>query len=446
MPFGKIINIYYVIPTYISIVKIAFTNFCERELIMNTGDTAWLLAASALVLLMTPGLAFFYGGLVRHTDVINTIKMSFVSLALIAVEWAVIGYSLSFSSGSSLIGGLAWVGIQNVGPDPNADYAATIPHVLFMAYQMMFAIITPALISGAIVGRMRFKAYLLFILLWGLLVYNPLAHWVWAVDGWLRALGALDFAGGTVVHISAGFSALAAAIILGPRENGKHSGRPHNVPFVILGASLLWFGWFGFNAGSALGANGLASLAFVTTMLSAAAAVITWIVIEMIHKDRPTSVGAAIAAVVGLVAITPAAGFVTPMSAIAIGFIASGVCYGSLQLFAKTKIDDTLDVFACHGVGGVVGALLTGVFALKSVNPAGADGLLAGNASQLLYQVVAIVATAAFSIAGTTVIMLGLKYSLGLRPSQMNFDFGIDTIEHGETAYDISSQQIGEPA
>ncbi|MEQ1643834.1 MAG: ammonium transporter, partial [Pyrinomonadaceae bacterium] len=318
---------------------------------MNTGDTAWLLIASALVLLMTPGLAFFYGGLVRDTDVINTIKMSFVSLALIAVEWAVIGYSLSFSTGTSLIGGLAWVGLQNVGPDPIADYAATIPHLLFMAYQMMFAIITPALISGAIVGRMRFKAYLLFIFLWGLLVYNPLAHWVWAVDGWLRALGALDFAGGTVVHISAGFSALAAAIILGPRENGKHSGRPHNVPFVILGASLLWFGWFGFNAGSALGANSLASLAFVTTMLSAAAAVITWIVIEMIHKDRPTSVGAAIAAVVGLVAITPAAGFVTPMSAIAIGFIASGVCYGSLQLFAKTKIDDTLDVFACHGVG-----------------------------------------------------------------------------------------------
>lgn len=388
---------------------------------------------------MTPGLAFFYGGLVRDTDVINTIKMSFVSLALIAVEWAIIGYSLSFSASSPFIGGLTWIGLQSVGAEPNADYAATVPHLAFMAYQMMFAIITPALISGAIVGRMRFKTYLLFIFFWGLLVYNPLAHWVWGVDGWLRSIGALDFAGGTVVHISAGFSALAAAVILGPRESGKHSGRPHNVPFVILGASLLWFGWFGFNAGSALGANGLASLALVTTMLSAAAAVTTWIVIEMTHKDRPTSVGAAIAAVVGLVAITPAAGFVTPMSAIAIGFIASGVCYGALQLFGKTKIDDTLDVFACHGVGGVVGAVLTGIFAVKSVNPAGADGLLAGNPRLLVAQVIAIVATAVFSVACTTVILLGLKYTFGLRPRRLQYEAGIDKAEHGEKAYDITA-------
>ena len=404
---------------------------------MDTGDTAWLLIASALVLLMTPGLAFFYGGLVRDTDVINTIKMSFVALAIIAVEWAVVGYSLAFSANSTLIGGFLWAGLTGVGPEPNADYAATVPHLAFMGYQMMFAIITPALISGAIVGRMRFKAYLLFILMWGLLIYNPIAHWVWAVDGWLRSLGALDFAGGTVVHISAGFSALAAAMILGPRKDDAHS-QPHNVPFVILGASLLWFGWFGFNAGSALGANGLASLAFVTTMLSAAAAVTVWILIEMFLKGRPTSVGAAIAAVVGLVAITPAAGFVTPMAATATGAIASGVCFVSLQLFAKTKIDDTLDVFACHGVGGVVGAVLTGVFAVKSVNPAGADGLLAGNPQLLTAQLLAIVATASFSVIGTMVIMYAIKFPIGLRPRTTDDESGIDSIEHGERAYDLT--------
>lgn len=405
---------------------------------MNTGDTAWLLMASALVLLMTPGLAFFYGGLVRDTDVINTIKMSFVSLAVIALEWAVVGYSLSFSSGSSFLGSLTWLGLSGVGEAPNADYAANVPHLAFMAYQMMFAIITPALISGAIVGRMRFKAYLLFILMWGLLIYNPLAHWVWGVGGWLRNLGTLDFAGGTVVHISAGFSALVAAMILGPRESGKHANQPHNVPFVILGASLLWFGWFGFNAGSALGANGLASLALVTTTLSAASAVMTWILIEMVHKERPTSVGACVAAVVGLVAITPAAGFVTPMAAILIGFIASAVSYGALQLFGKTPIDDTLDVFACHGVGGVVGALLTGVFATKSVNEAGADGLLAGNPYLLVSQTAAILATAIFAMLGTSLIMFALKYTLGLRPRQIA-ESGIDNTEHGERAYDLSA-------
>jgi len=406
---------------------------------MNTGDTAWLLISSDLVLLMKPGLAFFYGGLVRDTDVINTIKMSFVSLALIALEWAIIGYSLSFATGTSILGGLAFLGLSGVGTDPNPDYAAGVPHLAFMSYQMMFAIITPALISGAIVGRMRFKAYLLFILFWGLFIYNPIAHWVWGTGGWLRTLGALDFAGGTVVHISAGFSALVAAMILGPRENGKRADRPHNVPFVILGASLLWFGWFGFNAGSALGANGLASVAFVSTMLSAAAAVMMWIVIEMIHKERPTSVGAAIAAVVGLVAITPAAGFVTPLSAIGIGVIASAACYGALQLFGRTKIDDTLDVFACHGVGGVVGALLTGVFASKAVNPAGADGLFAGNAAQLIPQVIAIITTAVFAMSGTAVIMFALKHTLGLRSERVVEEAGIDTIEHGERAYAMSA-------
>src|SRR5262245_9277961 len=286
---------------------------------MNSGDTSWLLISSALVLLMTPGLAFFYGGLVRDTDVVNTIKMSFVSLAVIAVEWAVIGYTMAFGPGTAIIGGTSWIGLRNVTFSPNAEYAPSVPHLTFMTFQMMFAIITPALISGAVVGRMRFRAYLLFILLWSVVVYDPVAHWVWGVGGWLRELGALDFAGGSVVHISAGVSALVAAKILGPRKPVEKEQVPHNVPFVILGASLLWFGWFGFNAGSALSAGGLASLAFLTTNLSAAAAVVTWVLLESALKQRTSGVGAAVAAVGGLVAIRPAAGVVTPASAIAIG-------------------------------------------------------------------------------------------------------------------------------
>ncbi len=405
---------------------------------MNSGDTAWVLISTALVLLMTPGLAFFYGGLVRDTDVLNTIKMSFVCLGVIALEWALIGYTLAFSINNPLIGGFVWAGLANVSAEPNADYAATIPHYTFAAYQMMFAVITPALISGAIVGRMRFKAYLLFVLLWALVVYNPLAHWVWAAGGWIRELGALDFAGGTVVHISAGVSAVVAAMILGPREpETRRNSQPHNVPFVILGASLLWFGWFGFNAGSALSAGGVASLAFLTTNLSAAAAVVTWIVIEIKFKDRPTSIGAAIAAVVGLVAITPAAGFVTPLSAMLIGAIASAVCYGTMQLFGRTNIDDTLDVFACHGVGGIVGALLTGVFATTAVNPAAADGLLAGNAKLLGAQAIAILAAVLLAIVGTTAIMYFLKFTIGLRPRNLIAETGIDRHEHGEKAYTL---------
>jgi ammonium transporter, Amt family len=273
-----------------------------------------MIISSALVLLMTPGLAFFYGGLVRDTDVINTIKMSFISLAVIALEWAALGYSMAFAPGTPLLGGLTWAGLSGVGEAPNAEYAATVPHLAFMTFQMMFAVITPALISGAVVGRMRFRVYMLFILLWGLAVYNPIAHWVWGTGGWLRELGALDFAGGSVVHISAGVSALVAALILGSGQAPKPEHKvPHNVPFVILGASLLWFGWFGFNAGSALTAGGLASLAFVTTNLSAAAAVVTWVLLESALRNRTSGVGAAVAAVVGLVAITPAAGFVTPL-------------------------------------------------------------------------------------------------------------------------------------
>jgi Amt family ammonium transporter len=407
---------------------------------MNSGDTAWLMISTALVLLMTPGLAFFYGGLVRDTYVVNTIKMSFICLAVIALEWAIVGYSLAFSNGSPYVGGLSWLGLNGVGVEPNPDYAASVPHYSFMAFQMMFAIITPALISGAIVGRMRFKAYLPFVVLWGLLVYNPLAHWVWATDGWIRGLGALDFAGGTVVHISAGISALVAALILGPRDSESRSqSAPHNVPFVILGASMLWFGWFGFNAGSALTAGGLASLAFITTNLSAAAAVVVWVAIEMISRNRPSSVGASIAAVVGLVAITPAAGFVAPMSAIAIGSIASITCFFAMRAFGKTGIDDTLDVFACHGVGGIVGALLTGVFATKTVNEAGANGLLYGNASLLGKQLIAVVAVIAFAAVSTAAIMYFLRFTIGLRPQKLFESQSIDAAEHGEQAYAYDS-------
>ena len=410
---------------------------------MNTGDTAWLMISSALVLLMTPGLAFFYGGLVRDTDVVNTIKMSYISLAVIAIEWALVGYSLAFSPGTSVLGGLSWLGLSGVGLEPNPQYAATVPEYAFLTFQMMFAIITPALISGAVVGRMKFRSYLLFILLWALLVYNPVAHWVWGTGGWLRNLGAIDFAGGAVVHISAGVSALIAAIILGPRTSAKESEDiPHNVPFVILGASLLWFGWFGFNAGSALTAGSLASLAVITTTLSAAAAVVTWVVIEMIFKSKPTAVGAAIAAVIGLVAITPAAGFVTPLSSMAIGAITAVVCYTAMRLLGRTRIDDTLDVFACHGVGGITGALLTGIFATTSVNPAGANGLLYGNPKLIGFQLIAIISTAGMAALGTAGLMYGIKVTIGLRPSRLHESPGIDEVEHGEEAYGFGKRSL----
>jgi Amt family ammonium transporter len=410
---------------------------------LNSGDTAWMIISSALVLLMTPGLAFFYGGLVRDTDVINTIKMSFISLAVIALEWAALGYSMAFAPGTSLLGGLAWVWLSGVGEAPNAEYAATVPHLAFMTFQMMFAIITPALISGAVVGRMRFRVYMVFILLWGLVVYNPIAHWVWGDGGWLRELGALDFAGGAVVHISAGVSALVAALILGPGHTPKpeHEG-PHNVPFVILGASLLWFGWFGFNAGSALTAGGLASLAFVTTNLSAAAAVVTWVLLESALKNQTSGVGAAVAAVVGLVAITPAAGFVTPMASVAIGSVAALVCYATLHLLGRTRLDDRLDVFACHGVGGIVGALLTGVFATKSVNPAGTDGLLYGNAKLLAVQLASVAATAGLAALGTATILLTLRWLMGLRPAHLGEAWGMDAVEHGEVAYALGTASL----
>jgi Amt family ammonium transporter len=346
---------------------------------INSGDTAWVLVSCALVPLMTPGLAFFYGGLVRSNQVLNTMKMSFVSLGLGSIIWALLGYSLAFSSGNAFIGGIEWLGLQNVTAEPNPQYGQTVPHLAFVVFQMMFAVITPALISGAIVGRMRFKAYTLFISLWMLVVYVPLGHWVWGPDGWIAGLGAVDFAGGTVVHVSAGVAALVAALFIGHRQTRAldEAEAAHNVPFVVLGASLLWFGWFGFNAGSALAADGVAALAVTTTMLSAAAAIATWMLVDIWRTGKPQITGTAIAAVVGLVAITPAAGFVTPLSAMFIGAAGAAASYVAIAIIKRSGVDDTLDVFACHGVGGVVGSILTGVFATTAVNSAGADGLLA---------------------------------------------------------------------
>jgi Amt family ammonium transporter len=405
---------------------------------MDTGSTAWVLVSVALVLLMTPGLAFFYCGLVREKQVVNTIKMSFVALGIIAIEWALIGYSMAFAPGSAWVGGLEWIGLGGVTAAVEPRYAEGIPHMAFMAFQMMFAIITPALISGAVVGRMKFRAYVLFILFWGLLVYNPLAHWVWGPGGWIGEMGALDFAGGTVVHVSAGVSALVAAMMLGPRNGATDSeteATPHNVPFVVLGASLLWFGWFGFNAGSALAADGLAAHAVVTTMLSAAAAVVAWIALEGLMSGRPTATGSSIAAVVGLVAITPGAGFVTPMAAMLIGAVTAGASFAALRVLSRTRLDDTLDVFACHGVGGIVGSILTGVFATTAVNAGGADGLLAGDPGLMWAQVVGVVAAATFAACGTVVILTAIRATVGLRASRIAEEYGIDLFEHAERAY-----------
>ena len=400
------------------------------------GDTAWVLISTAMVLIMVPGLACFYGGLTRNRAVLNTMLMSFGALAVMSVFWVVAGYSLAFSRGSSWLGDLAWLGMHGVDATPNATYSASVPHVLFAAFQMMFAGITVALISGAVVERMRFTAFLLFALLWGGLVYVPLAHWVWADGGWLRSLGALDFAGGTVVHISAGVAALILARMLGRRHDaGRTAILPHNVPMTLLGAGILWFGWFGFNAGSALAANGVAANAAITTHTAAAAGLLSWLLVDFIRTRHATAVGAATGAVAGLVAITPAAGFVSPMSAIAIGFIGSACAYAAIQLRARTSLDDALDVFACHGVAGIVGALATGVFATKVINKDGADGLLAGNAHLLGVQGVAVLATIAFVSVMTPAVVLLVNAITKIRVSLADELSGVDTSEHREEGY-----------
>ena len=400
------------------------------------GDVAWVLISTALVALMVPGLAFFYGGLVHSKSTLNTMLMCLGALAVITVQWVLVGYSLAFGPGNGWIGSLAWAGFQGVSGTPNPTYAGALPHVLFAAFQGMFAGITVALVAGAVIDRMRFLAYLLFGVLWSTLIYDPLAHWVWGDGGWLRTLGALDFAGGTVVHISAGITALVLAHTLGPRRDFKRLPTvPHNVPFTLLGAGLLWFGWFGFNAGSALAADGIAANALLTTHASAAAALVAWMLLEARRSGRATAVGAATGAVVGLVAITPAAGFVTPLSALAIGALAAPCSFAALHYRASTRVDDTLDVFACHGVAGIAGAVLTGVFASKAVNPGGADGLLHGNASLVGIQIVAVLATIAFAALGSVAILAGLRAVVPLRVGLDAEVQGLDIAEHGEEAY-----------
>ncbi|HTT68115.1 MAG TPA: ammonium transporter [Gemmatimonadales bacterium] len=403
---------------------------------LSAGDTAWVLMSSALVLLMTVGLAFFYGGLVRPKNSLNTMMMSVVALGVVGVQWVVAGYSLAFAPGSGWLGGLGWALFRGVGVAPAPAYAATIPHQAHALFQGMFAIITPALISGAIVERMRFRAYVAFLVLWSFLVYDPLAHWVWGQGGWLATRGALDFAGGTVVHISAGVSALVVARLLGPRQDFRRTPlAPHSVPLVLLGAGLLWFGWFGFNAGSALAANGIATLAFVNTNAAAAAALVTWAALDTLRLGKATAVGAATGAVAGLVAITPAAGYVSAPAALAIGVLGAGVSYAAMQVRSRTRLDDSLDVFSCHGMAGMTGALLTGVFASRAINPGGADGVLAGNLAQLGVQALAVLAAVAISAVGTAAIFGLLYLTMDVRAGVHDEITGLDISDHGEEAY-----------
>ncbi len=409
---------------------------------MNTGDTAWVLISSALVLGMTiPGLAFFYGGLVRRKNVLSILMQCFIITCVISLQWFLFGYSLAFGpdTGMGIIGSLKWAGLNFVGGQPNADYAATIPHQVFMIFQAMFAIITPALIIGAFAERMKFSAFLIFTVLWATLVYDPLAHWVWGTGGWLRNLGALDFAGGIVVHVSSGISALTLAILLGKRCGyARQPFRPHNLPFTVLGAALLWFGWFGFNAGSALGANELAANAFVTTHIAAATAGLTWALIEWWHHGAPTILGAATGVVAGLVAITPACGFVNPMNAIFIGILVALFCYIAVVLI-KTRLgyDDSLDAFGVHGVGGVWGTLATGLFAEKAVNAAGADGLLFGNAKLFFIQFLLVVVVPLFAAGMTWIIFKAVDALVGMRVEKQDEIVGLDLTQQSESAYTV---------
>lgn len=403
---------------------------------INTGDTAWVLMCTALVLLMTPALAFFYGGMVRKKNILSTLTLSIIMMAVISLQWVLFGYSLAFDKSiGGLVGGLGFIGFNGVGAAPNAEYAGTIPHLAFAAYQMMFAVITPALITGAFVERVRFKTVIIFAILWSTFVYDPVAHWVWGVGGILRNLGALDFAGGTVVHITAGMSALAFALAIRKRRGyGRNSFEPHNIPFTVLGAGLLWAGWFGFNGGSALGANGLAVTAVVNTNTAAAAAALMWTLLSW-RDGRPSTLGIVTGAVVGLVAITPAAGFVTPLSAMAIGALAAPASYYAIKLRQRLLLDESLDVLACHGAGGVVGALLTGVFATTAVNAAGANGLLAGNPALFVSQLIGVVAAAAYAFVVTFVLAKVLDRVMGLAVSEREEEVGLDISEHGERAY-----------
>ncbi len=397
---------------------------------MDSGSVAWMLTASALVLFMTPGLAFFYGGLARSRNVVSTIMLSFMSMAVVSVVWVLWGYSIAFGDGGPFFGDLSHIGLTGLELDDGGE----IPELLVVIFQMMFAIITPALITGAVVERFKFTTYLVFLVIWVTVIYAPIAHWVWAPEGWLFKAGALDFAGGTVVHINAGLAAVAAALLLGKRRDP--GGVPGNVPYVVIGAAILWFGWFGFNAGSGLAANGLAVNAFLVTNTAAAAAALTWGVLSLIqNKGRMSAVGVATGAVAGLVAITPASGFVGVMGALAIGFGAGVFCYVAFLLMARTKLDDALAVFAVHGIGGIWGALATGIFAVAAIG--GTKGLIEGNADQMLTQLIAVVATMGYSFVGTLIILkvLDVIPGLGLRATERDEDQGLDLAAHGESAF-----------
>jgi Amt family ammonium transporter len=403
---------------------------------INAGDTAWILVCCSLVLLMTPGLAFFYGGMVRKKNLLSTLTLSYVFMALIGVQWLLYGYSLSFGEDiGGFIGGLNFIGFNNVGITPSPDYASTIPHQVFATFQMMFAVITPALITGAFVERVRFKSFLLFSLLWVTLVYDPLCHWVWGKGGWLGAMGVLDFAGGTVVHISAGFSALAFAIVIGPRRGfPKTPMEPNNIPYTVLGTGLLWVGWFGFNAGSALSANGVAGGALLATNTSAAGAALVWILLSWLD-GRPSLLGMVTGMVVGLAAVTPASGFVTPLAALVIGMVAAPISYYAINFRINRNLDESLDVWACHGLASTWGMIATGLFATTAANPDGANGLFYGNAGQLPTQLVGIAVSIALAFGVTFIVAKLLDMSMGLRVDNMEEEVGLDISGHGERAY-----------
>ncbi|MDD5409100.1 MAG: ammonium transporter [Candidatus Omnitrophica bacterium] len=405
---------------------------------INGADTVFILFSTSLVMLMTPGLAFFYGGMVRRKNILSVLMQCFIALCLLSLHWMFFGYSLSFAPGNVFWGGFKWAGLSGVGLEPYAAYSATIPHQAFMIFQMMFAVITPALIIGAFAERMRFSAFLAFILLWATFVYDPICHWVWGEGGWLKSLGVLDFAGGIVVHTSAGIAALVTTIFMGKRKNLEHTPSPHNLPFVVLGTALLWFGWFGFNAGSALAANGLAVNAFVATNAAAAAAGLSWALLEWIRNGKPTVFGMVTGSIAGLATVTPASGFVSVMSAIIIGVSASVLCFIAVSITKpKFKYDDSLDAFGVHGVGGILGTLLTGLFASKAINSAGANGLFYGNYKQFFIQLFAVIVVVIYTFVVTFIIYKLVDVFFRMRVSEKDESMGLDLTQHHERAYTV---------
>ncbi|MBU0674049.1 MAG: ammonium transporter [Proteobacteria bacterium] len=404
---------------------------------MNSGDTTFILISAALVLLMTPGLALFYGGMVRSKNVLGTIMQSFIMISLITFEWVYLGYSMSFGPDvGGIVGDLSWFALNGVTNIPSSDYAPTVPHNVFMIYQCMFAVITPALISGAFAERVRFAPFLVFSLLWAILVYNPVCHWIWGKNGWLGVRGVLDFAGGLVVHLTCGVAALASVMVIGPRRNyGKSSFMPHNLPMTLIGTGLLWFGWFGFNGGSALAANGIAANAFVATHLGAMAGMAMWTIMDWKNTGRPTTLGAASGAIAGLATITPAAGFVSPNAAIIIGLFAGFCCYMAVSLKNKFGFDDSLDVVGIHGLGGLIGTICLGIFASKAINPAGVDGLLAGNGAFLATQLFGIAVVGIYAFGVSWILLKAINMTMGFKLTDEEQVQGLDLVEHNETAY-----------